>query len=111
MATLPVYVAEHVSFSGEARKIYQSSTKVGRGFCAACGSSLTFEADLPGYGPICAIHVSAFDRPEKMVPAAHSFYTNRIEWFDSADNLPRFGGFVMDGELMAHGPTIGKISD
>lgn len=105
VATLPVYRAEQVKFSGDERKIYRSSKGVGRAFCAECGSTLTFEADLRGYGPICAIHISSFDDPDALAPAAHSFYSQRISWFDVADDLPRYEGFVLDGSLVRHGPA------
>ncbi len=106
VATLPVYKAAQVKFSGDERKIYESSSGVGRAFCAECGAALTFEADLRGYGPICAIHIGSFDNPDALIPTAHSFYSERISWFDVADNLPRYEGFVLDGSLMHHGPAI-----
>ena len=102
---MPVFAAEQVTFSGDERKIFQSSDAAGRAFCGKCGSSLTFEADLTGYGPICAIHISVFDSPEALVPESHSFYVDRLSWFDVADGLPRYEGFVLDDQLMQHGPV------
>lgn len=63
-----------------------------------------------GYGPICAIHISTFDNPDALVPTAHSFYPDRISWFETADNLPRYEGFVKDGSLLCHGPAIADPS-
>ena len=111
VATLPVYKADQVRFSGDERKIYKSSSDVGRAFCAECGSTLTFEATLRGYGPIVAIHISSFDNPGALIPIAHSFYSERIPWFDVADNLPRYEGFVLDGSLIRHGPAIAGLSE
>lgn len=110
-ATLAVYKIDQVKFSGDERKIYKSSPGVGRAFCAECGTSLTFEADLSGYGPLCALHISTFDNPDALVPTAHSFYSERISWFDIADTLPRYEGFVADGSLLRHGPAIAEPSD
>lgn len=109
-ATLPVYRFDQVSFSGDDRKIYPSSPGVGRAFCGTCGTSLTWEAELGGYGPICALHISSFDDPDALVPSAHSFYADRISWFDIADDLPRYEGFVIDGVLLRHGPAIADPS-
>ncbi|MEM7431922.1 MAG: GFA family protein [Pseudomonadota bacterium] len=107
MATLPVYPANQVLFSGDDRTIYESSDNVGRAFCATCGTSMTFEANLDGYGPICAIHISTFDDPDALTPDSHSFYLDRITWYDSADSLPRYEGFVRQQKLVRTSPAIG----
>lgn len=105
MATLPVFKVEQVAFSGTDRSIYRSSDDVGRGFCGKCGSTLTFETMLQEYGQLCAIHVSAFDNPEGLIPTHHSFYSERICWFDVVDDLPRHARLVGEGQVMQHGPT------
>ena len=104
-ATLAVYGVDQIMFSGDERKVYASSPNVGRAFCSECGTTLTFETELRGYGPICAIHVSTFDNPHVVIPTAHSFYSERLSWFDIADDLPRYAGFVKDNSLMQHGPA------
>lgn len=108
MATLPVFPARQVTFSGSDRAIYRSSATVGRAFCPKCGSSLTFETELQEYGVLCAIHISAFDDPESLPPTHHSFYAERLCWFDIADDLPRHARLVSEGQLMQHGPTPPK---
>lgn len=55
-------------------------------------------------GSICAIHISAFDTPETLKPDSHSFYAERIPWFDAVDMLPRYGGFVAGGTVLRYGP-------
>ncbi len=104
-ATLAVYGAEQVSFSGTDRKAYKSSPGTERAFCPECGTSITFETDLRGYGRVCAIHISTFDDADAMVPTHHSYYADRISWFDMVDDLPRYERLVVDGELMCHGPA------
>ncbi|MGI9507965.1 MAG: GFA family protein [Geminicoccaceae bacterium] len=104
-ATLAVYSVDQVNFRGDERGIFRSSPGVGRAFCGKCGTSLTFETDLRGYGPICALHISTFDIPESLVPTHHSFYAQRISWFDIADDLPRYEGLVVDDTLLRHGPA------
>ena len=110
-ATLAVYGADQVRFSGDERTVYESSPGRGRAFCGKCGTTLTWEADLPGSGPICALHISTFDEPEALRPSCHSFYAERISWFDIADDLPRYEGFVVDGGLVRHGPASVEPSE
>ncbi len=104
-ATLAVFKADQIEFSGDDRKIYDSAPDVGRAFCANCGTSLTWETVFGDEGPICAIHISTFDNPDALTPTAHSFYPERISWFDVADDLPRYEGFVAGGSLLHHGPA------
>ena len=108
--TLAVYTLDQVGFSGDERKTYASSPGVGRGFCGTCGTPLTWETDFGDLGRVCAIHISTFDDPEPLRPDAHSFYAERIPWFDIADDLPRYAGFVADGVLVCHGPAIADPS-
>lgn len=108
--TLAVYQVQQVKFSGDERKIYKSSPSVGRAFCAECGTPLTWETDFGDLGPVCALPISTFDDPNALIPTAHSFYSERITWFDIADNLPRYEGFVIDGSLLRHGPVTAEPS-
>ena len=110
-ATLAVFKVDQVEFSGDDRKIYTSSPGVGRAFCASCGTPLTWETRLGDLGPVCALHISTFDDPDALAPSAHSFYSERIPWFDIADSLPRYEGFVKDGSLLCHGPAVAESSD
>ncbi len=105
VATLAVFRADQVEFSGEARGIHHSSPGVGRGFCGDCGTPLTWETSRGSLGPVCALHVSTFDDPDTLVPIAHTFYGERLPWFDVADDLPRYEGFLEDNALLRHGPA------
>ncbi len=105
VVTLAGFTAEQVSFSGTARKIYESSPGVGRAFCGNCGTPLTWEGDGGDLGPIVEFHISAFDDPDVLVPEGHSFDPERIAWFDIADGLPRYEGFAGDSTLVRHGPV------
>ena len=105
VVTLAGFKADQVKFSGDARKIYQSSPGVGRGFCGACGTPLTWEGEFGDLGSILEFHISTFDDPDVLVPTAHAFVSERISWFDIADNLPRYEGFSGDSPLLHHGPA------
>ena len=106
VVTLAVFKADQVRFSGDARKVYGSAPNVGRAFCGTCGTSITWETTLGDEGAICALHISTFDNPEALVPIAHTFYPERISWFDIADTLPRHEGFAAGSEPMHFGPAI-----
>ena len=55
-----------VEFTKGALTLYKSSPGVRRGFCARCGSTLTYETDaLPGE---VHVHIGALDRPEDFPP-------------------------------------------
>lgn len=104
MATLAVFRADQLSFNGTARKPFRSAPGVERAFCPNCGTPLTWETDFKDEGRICAIHISTFDDPEALPPDGHSFYPERIGWFDVADTLPRHEAFVSGSTPMQFGP-------
>ena len=105
VVTLLGYTADQVRFTGDERRIYESSPGVGRAFCGKCGTPLTWEGNDDELGPLFEIHISTLDTPEAFVPTSHGFYPERIAWFDIADNLPRHAGFAGDSEIIGHGPA------
>lgn len=69
-------------------RYYNSSPGVSRGFCATCGSPLTYESDrIPA-----EIHVYAASLadPLSIRPSRHVFVEEQLPWFEVADQLPRF---------------------
>lgn len=105
VATLAVFEVDQVKFGGDERRICESAPSAGRAFCAKCGTPLIWGTGSGDLGRLCAIHISTFDNPDTVTPTAHSFYSERISWFDIADDLPRYEGFVADGSLLRHGPA------
>ena len=71
-----------VAFTGELAK-YASSPGVLRGFCPACGSTLTYEGDR--WPTEVHLHVGAFDDPEPFAPTGEAFADERIGWVCLAD--------------------------
>src|SRR5262249_6255174 len=69
-----------VEFTKGAPTLYASSPGVRRGFCARCGSTLTYVAGaLPGGGHI---PIGALDRPEDFPPhSTATFAEERLPWF------------------------------
>ncbi|ESR22916.1 GFA family protein [Lutibaculum baratangense] len=62
---------------------FQSSNHVRRGFCAACGTPLTYEAPD---GP--ALAIGAFDRPAEIVPEIQFGTEGRLPYVDRLHELP-----------------------
>jgi hypothetical protein len=69
-----------------ARKTFASSDAIRRGFCADCGTPLTFEAATGG--DHIGITVGAFDRPETLAMTRQLERGARLPWVDSIADLP-----------------------
>ena len=79
--------ASSVTFTAGHRAIHDSSPGVRRGFCASCGTPLTYESDeVPG-----EIHffTGTFDDPDSLPPALHVWHEEALAWFDTDDALVR----------------------
>ena len=69
-------------------KVYESSPGVLRSFCGDCGTPLSYEDErLPGE---VYVMVGVFDEPEPFEPEAHDWVSQKAEWFDIRDDLPRY---------------------
>ena len=66
-----------------ALKHFQSSNLVKRGFCADCGTPLTYEAPVGGV----ALAIGAFDHPELIKPTIQYGTEARIDWLSDLDGL------------------------
>ena len=90
---------ESVEFTEGGRAVFASSPGVERGFCAACGTPLTYESDrFPGE---THFYISTLDDPQSLPPTFHVFYEERLHWLEIADDLPRHATTVTgqaDGE-------------
>jgi hypothetical protein len=104
VVTFVVFEVDKVRFSGHERSIYKSSPGVKRAFCGQCGTSLTWEG-VYGEHVIIEFHISTLDDPNAYVPTLHWFHNDRIEWFDVADNLPRYWEDDEGERLYRHGPA------
>ncbi len=90
--------ADSVTFTKGERTAFASSPGVARGFCAACGTPLTYESDrFPGE---THFYISTLDDPQSLKPAFHVFYEERLHWLEIADDLPRHATVTgrVDGE-------------
>lgn len=64
---------------------FRSSNKVRRGFCAACGTPLTYEPD--GYQAV-EVAIGAFDDPAAIRPAIQVGVEARMPWLHELAGLP-----------------------
>jgi hypothetical protein len=108
VVTFVAFEAHQVRFSKGDRKIYHSSPGVGRGFCAQCGTPLTWEAESNRLvdKTIIEFHISTLDNPDAYVPDRHWFHSERIAWFDVADDLPRYRELDTNVEPYRQGPMV-----
>lgn len=67
------------------RSRFQSSNKVARGFCAACGTPLTFEWGEKFFD----LAIATFDEPAAITPVVQMGRESRLPWADSVGVLPQ----------------------
>lgn len=102
VATFVGYRKEQLTYTRGERTFYQSSSGVQRGFCANCGTPMTYEADR------CPdevhLYVSTLDNPCEFRPQLHVFFAERISWMELEDDLPRYEGLTQGSEPVSWGP-------
>jgi len=81
------YPTAAVIWTRGARKTFLSSEHVARGFCADCGTPLTFEAAAAG-GDTIALTLCAFDQPDSIRPTRQLAPEGRLRWLDDIGDLP-----------------------
>ena len=106
VVTWIAFDAQNVQFLKGERKKFESSPGIHWGFCPSCGTSLTWEGNSVTYSgnPIVEVHASTLDDPNEHIPTKHWFDSERLPWFDIADNLPRFHRLDVDTEATHQGP-------
>jgi GNAT superfamily N-acetyltransferase len=66
----------------------RSSARAVRGFCADCGTALTFRADA--HPETVDVTVASLDQPELMAPREHIWTRSALPWMRLDDDLPRY---------------------
>lgn len=80
----PLVTATDVVWTRGAPKHYRSSNMVRRGFCAECGTQLTYEWDRAEI----ELAIGAFDDPTVAAPLIQVNTIDKLPFFDSLHNLP-----------------------
>ncbi|MCQ4158411.1 GFA family protein [Roseomonas sp. GC11] len=66
---------------------YASSPGARRGFCPACGASLTYQNDQHPHE--VDITAASLDDPAAITPEDHLWFASRLPWMVPGDTLPR----------------------
>lgn len=67
---------------------FVSSPGVSRGFCAACGTSLTYHRD--GRPQEIDVTLASLDDPALLKPNVHLWVRDKLPWVTIDDGLPQF---------------------
>ncbi|MDQ3260475.1 MAG: GFA family protein [Pseudomonadota bacterium] len=67
---------------------FASSRSVLRGFCATCGTSLTYRRD--GRAAEIDVTLASLDAPTLLKPECHIWVRDKLPWVAMDDGLPQF---------------------
>ncbi len=84
-------------FTKGAPRYYHSSPGVKRGFCADCGSQLTYEIDRRPED--IDVYALTLDNPAQVRPSGHVFIAEQVPWFEVLDELPRYAATSDGGKI------------
>ncbi len=83
-----LFESAQVEFTAGKPKRYESSPDAVRGFCADCGTQISFEASyLPG---LVDISIGSLDELAAISPSLHYWYEEHLSWFKLGDELQRY---------------------
>ena len=77
---------ENLRWLSGQQAVYASSPGVERGFCANCGSTLTFARPMRNE---ISVFAGSLDEPYEIKPTGHAFWDHHLPWLDMADDAPR----------------------
>ena len=69
-------------------QVRRSSPQAVRGYCAACGTTLTYQND--SWPDEIDIATASLDDPNLVPPRDHTFVRSRLDWLKLDDGLPQF---------------------
>ena len=78
--------ASSLVYLREQPAIYRSSAPVQRGFCARCGTQLTYRNER--WPDDVDITIGSLDEPDRVAPAAHIWMEDAARWDQPGDGLP-----------------------
>ena len=90
-----IFAEEDVEIVAGALAVYASSPGVERGFCARCGTSLTYaRANRPG---LFDVTTASLDDPEAFPPDKEIWVEQRLSWQAANPARPQFARFSTPG--------------
>lgn len=93
-ATLAPVHKERLRWTAGAPAFFRSSSAAQRGFCAQCGTPLSFAYDQSRW--IC-VTVGSLDEPNRVTPAVHYGVESQLHWLHLHEELPREETVVNEG--------------
>lgn len=78
MAVYADYALHQVLFDDVAPDLYESSPEIHRGYCAACGSTLSHQSEKQPH--MIHLHTGAFDDPSVFAPADEESLEAQLDW-------------------------------
>jgi hypothetical protein len=82
------FVRENFRLTRGSLTEYRSSPAVTRGFCAACGASLTYRNDARAAE--IDVTLATLDDPTLLAPQMHLWVGDRLPWLSINDGRPQF---------------------
>jgi hypothetical protein len=79
---------DKVEFTRGKLSEFRSSSPVLRGFCAACGTPLTWKHRDSGHK--LDLTTGSLDHPEAFPPTNHLWLSDGVSWARFADDLPKY---------------------
>ena len=98
VAAVVMFEASRFCFTSGKPRYFSSSPGVLRGFCQDCGTPLSWAGSWYGQS-LVFVYIGTVDDPESVQPDRHAFCGNQLNWFDTADELPRFSATSPPGVL------------
>ncbi len=80
-----------IDFTSKQPKAFVSENSITRTFCGDCGSSVTYTR---GDGDFVFVYLGLFDDPNKFIPQVHMMCSEKIEWLNIDDHLPKSDEFA-----------------
>jgi len=69
---------------------YKSTPGAERQFCKECGCQLFFRSE--NWDGEVHFTRASVDQEMSELPKAHVYYSNRVNWYDCNESLPKYGG-------------------
>lgn len=89
MSAWTAFPASAVRFTAKEPRYFQSSPIAERGFCAECGSGLTYRLMKPKPAAYLIVFTPSLENPQQFAPVVHSGIESKLPWIEIADDLPR----------------------
>jgi hypothetical protein len=88
MVAWGTFPLEHFAVTEGSLDEFESSPGVKRGYCASCGTSVTYRHELRR--DEIDVTLATLDDPTSLTPNAHIWVQDKLPWVRLADGLPQY---------------------